>query len=190
MKRVLTTAMLPLLVCPLVLAGGGPSAAADGDSGCVEPVAKRTYNRFHLGYRLDVDLTDCEWWDGSPVRLEASLDRFDVAEGHGAASFVLCSALPADPDSDEAADGAPVVERTAKPSGVCGVEVTLDHPPTEAARYRGEISFPWEGAVRTVGFTALCGPAGTCVDLPVEPTEFLGPAADLYDAIAGEGDAG
>lgn len=187
MKRIVTTVVVPLLVPALVLAGAATSAAADTPSGCVEPVAKRTYNHYHLGYRLDIDLTDCDWWDGSPVRLEASLDRFDVAEGHGAGSLVLCSALMA--HHDDAAGAAPA-EPTPKASGVCGVEVTMDHPPMEAARYRGEISFPWQGGVRTVGFTALCGPGGGCVDLPVEPTEFLGPAADLYDALTGDANVG
>jgi hypothetical protein len=52
--------------------------------------------------------------------------------------------------------------------GRCEVAVGLDHPPLEAARYRGEIRYPWQGETRTATFEALCVSAGLlagCRDL-------------------------
>jgi len=43
----------------------------------------------------------------------------------------------------------------------------------------------WDGGQRTVGFSALCGPAADCIDLPADPTPALGAASDLYDQIGG-----
>lgn len=217
MKRTVVTALLPLLVTPLVIAGGATSAnAADESGGCALPTAERSYTHDQLVYRLALDLTDCNWWDGSPVQLDAGLDRFDPTGGHGSGSFIMCSALgrvigengagqapsdtegaaapgPANGDPAPPSDQAPPAERSpagrAVRSGACAIEISIDHPSVEAAQYKGEITFPWQGDRRTVSFNALCGPAAGCVDLPVDPTGPLGTAADLYDGIAG-GDNG
>ena len=203
MKRTLIAALVPLLAAPVVIASGVTTAgAADSTGACALPTAERSYTHDQLVYRLALDLTGCGWWDGSPVRLDANLDRFDATESHGAGSFVMCSSLDAVPGQEgpdaapsgaaaaTGSDNGPNPAPPALRSGACAVEISVDHPATEAARYKGDITFPWEDGTRTVSFNALCGPAAGCVDLPVDPTAVFAPAADLYDAISGDSHAG
>jgi hypothetical protein len=158
------------------------------------PLPQRTYDDQRLQYHLAIDLTNCGWWDRSPIQLEAMVDRLDPAEGHGAASFVVCvteraesSAGTADAGGEQAGGEAANGDHATPNSAACNVEVTVDHPSVEAAHYHGEISFPWEGGRRTVAFNALCGPGAGCVDLPVDPTSLLGPVGNLG---GGDGDVG
>jgi hypothetical protein len=207
MKRILVTALLLLIATPLVVAAGATTAGAEGNAGCAVPVPVRSYTHDQLTYRLAVDLTDCDWWDNTPVQLDASLERIDPAGGHGAGSFTLCGAGPVDADGEDGADDttsgieapasadATSSEATAEEDdspalrpGACAVEVSLDHPSLDAAHYEGAISFPWQGGRRTVSFNAICEATTGCVDLPVDPTTVLNPAADLYEAIGGGDD--
>jgi hypothetical protein len=219
MKRTLITALLPLAATSLIVAGGASPSGADDAStnvGCALPTAERSYTRDMLSYRLAVDVTDCDWWDGTPVQLEAGIERVDPTEGHGVSSFVLCgvgrvlSETPASDsegaDSNESssrslADDEPATgEAKALPkaeepapirSGACAVEVSIEHPSPEVAHYTGEITFPWQGERRTVSFNALCGGnAAGCVDLPVDPMTTLAPIGDAIAGIGGDGNVG
>jgi hypothetical protein len=166
----------------------GPSAFADETSqradsqavgsGCSQPVPQRSYTDDQLVYSLAVDLTNCAWWDRSPIQLEADLDRTDGTEGHGAGSGTLCGvAFAIRPDNGEQ----PPTETATPKSGICEVQVALEHPPVEAAYYRGEVSFPWDGGRRTLSFTAVCGPPPGCLDLPVDAMPALAPVGDMID---------
>lgn len=168
---------VPLLFPPPTLA-----APTTGDD-CNEPVPERTYTDDQLVYRLAVDLTRCDWWDGSPIQLEADLERLDGSGGHGAWSGTLCGAVSAiGPDNGEES----TTEVTASPrSGICEVQVDIEHPPVEAAYYRGEVSFPWDGGRRSLSFAALCGQATGCLDLPVDAMPTLAPIGEM---IVGDGD--
>ena len=74
--------------------------------GCNERVPERTYTDNQLVYRLAVDLTQCDWWDGSLTQLEADLERLEGSGGHGAWSGTLCGAVSAiRPDNGEVVDG-------------------------------------------------------------------------------------
>ena len=145
-----------------------------------QPVPQRSYTQGHLAYGVAVDLTNCDWWDRSPIQLEASLERIDGTQGHGAWSGTVCGvAFAIRPDDGQES----ATETAATPtSGICEVQVALEHPPVEAAHYRGEISFPWEGGRRTLSFTAVCGPPAGCVDVPVDVRPVLAPAGELIDA--------
>jgi hypothetical protein len=172
-KLLLLAAAVPLLI--------GPSARADdntpqperepGSAACTQPVPERRYTDDTLVYLLSVDLTDCDWWDGSRIQLEAGLERVDGTEGQGASSGALCGVdFAVRPDSGDGSS----TPATARPkSGTCDVQVAIDHPAVEAAYYRGEVSFPWAGGRRTLSFTALCGQATGCVDVPVDPMPTL-----------------
>jgi hypothetical protein len=197
MKRTLATALLPLVATSLLVAGSATNGGADENGSCALPTAERSYTRDQLVYRLAVDVTDCDWWDGSPVQLDGSIERVDPTGDHNTGSNILCGtavALP-DPGDTETDEHMPADSATAEPnpkartsstgmrSGACAVEVSIDHPSPELAHYRGEITFPWEGDRRTVSFTALCGGnAGGCIDLPVPlaPDELF--AQDHRDA--------
>jgi hypothetical protein len=150
---------------------------------CTQPVPERRYTEETLIYLVSVDLTACDWWDGSPIQLEAGLERVDGTEGHGAWSGALCGAdFAVRPD---AGDGSSTPATARSKSGACDVQVAIDHPAVEAAYYRGEVSFPWDGGRRTVSFTALCGQPAGCVDVPVDPTPTL---AHIGGMVAGGGD--
>jgi hypothetical protein len=56
--------------------------------------------------------------------------------------------------------------------------VAIEHPPAEAAYYRGEVTFPWEGRQRTMSFTALCGQPAGCLDLPADVMPTLSSVGD------------
>jgi hypothetical protein len=216
MRQPLLTALLPLVVTSLVVAGGATtSGAADAttNGSCALPRAERSYTRDMLSYRLAVDLTDCDWWDATPVRLEAGIERVDPTQGKGASSFVLCgvgrvlsedtppsdsegaafsSASGSSEPDEKAAGEAKNLPKAQEPtpirSGACAVEVSIEHPSPEVAHYTGEITFPWQGARRTVSFNALCGGnAASCVDLPVDPTTTLAPLGDAIAALGGDG---
>ena len=180
-KLVSLVVAFPLFFGPSAFAnetkGGAESQAVS--SGCAQPVPQRSYTSGELVYRVAVDLTNCEWWDRSPIQLEAGLERIDGTEGHGAWSGTLCGvAFAFPPDNGEESP----TETAATPkSGICEVQVALEHPPVEAAYYRGEVSFPWEGGRRTLSFTAVCGPPAGCSDVPVDVMPALAPAGEMID---------
>ena len=149
-----------------VSAFGAPAASAATDhvvavAACAEPTPQRDYDANSLTYGLAMDVSGCDWWDGAPIELVADVGRLDGTGEQGAASFVLCGGLVLGERHDPEA-------MAAAGRGTCEVAVGLDHPPVEAARYRGTISYPWEGATRTVTFEAVCvsaGPLTGCHDL-------------------------
>jgi hypothetical protein len=172
-KLALLVAAVPLLFAPAARADDNtPQPKREPVStGCTQPVPERRYTDDTLIYLLSVDLTGCDWWDGSPIQLEAGLERVDGTEGDGAWSGALCGAVFAVPP--DTGDGSSTPPTARSKSGTCDVQVTIEHPAVEAAYYRGEVSFPWDGGRRTLTFTALCGQAAGCVDLPVDPMPTL-----------------
>lgn len=175
MKRKL--AALALTAIAIVGLPGSVLAAQTAGGGCNEPLPERTYTGEALVYRLVVDLTLCDWWDGSAIQLEVDLERLDGTGGHGAGSATICGVGPTlRPDHGEER----ATEKPAKPkSGVCEVQVAIEHPPVEVAYYRGEVSFPWDGGRRTLSFIAVCGQPAGCLDLPVDPMPTLAPIGDV-----------
>jgi hypothetical protein len=178
-KILVLAAAVPLLF--------GPSARADDNkpqpepqpvsTECTQPVPERRYTDDTLIYLLSVDLTDCDWWNGSPIQLEASLERVDGTEGHGAWSGALCGVdFTVRPDTG---DGSSTQATARSKSGTCDVQVAIDHPAVEAAYYRAEVSFPRDGGRRTLSFTALCGQPAGCVDVPVDPMPTLAHTGDM-----------
>jgi hypothetical protein len=152
-KILVLAAAVPLLF--------GPSARADDhkpqsepepvSTECTQPVPERRYTDDTLIYLLSVDLTDCDWWDGSPIQLDVTLARLD-AEGEEVANVVTLCGVGAAPEEAD-------LYRTTS----CESTVDLEHPGVEVARYRGEVTFPWQDGERTVGFTVLCAaPALQC----------------------------
>jgi hypothetical protein len=104
------------------------------------------------------------------------VDRFDPQGGSGANAFTMCGST---------LGGQPHTKRPG--SGSCDVAVGLDHPAVEAAVYHGQITFPWQGGDRTVGFNALCSPGAGCADLPVDAGSLLAPLGGVGD---GDGHVG
>ena len=200
MNRTLILAVLlttGLMVCASTVAAG----AAPEAGGCVEPVPQRSYESDRLVYSAAVDYTNCDWWPGDDILLEASLTRLDGQGEAGAAAFALCgkpmTEAPTEATEDESAGNEAAAMPSTDPdvesamrSGTCAVAADLEHPPTEAALYRGQVTYPWEGGNRTVTFAALCGPGGGCVDLPADPSPALAVGSDLYEQlVGGEDDA-
>jgi hypothetical protein len=84
---------LTLLTAALLGLPASPSLAAEEQVDCQEPIAVGDYDGAHMSYALAVDYSTCSWWDGSPIRLEATLARLD-AEGEEVADVVtLCGAM-------------------------------------------------------------------------------------------------
>jgi hypothetical protein len=198
MKRTLATTVLVITTTTLTFAAGVKAADAETTGGCAEPVPVRSYTADKMTYRLDIDLTDCAWWDRRTIELGAALDRVSAtADGGGAGSLTWCAVTAfthetADmSDEGEARFGAADADGSiAMGPGWCAIQVSIDHPPLDTAHYKGAITFPWEDGPRTVSFNAVCSGATGCVDLPADPTPLFAPAAELYDAISGEGDRG
>jgi hypothetical protein len=173
MKRLLVA--LGLIAAATIGMPSVSGAAESSGAGCREPEPERTYEDHQLVYRLAVDLTDCEWWDGSPIQLEADLERLTGLEGHGAWSGTVCGV-----GSDiRSRSYERRTKRAAPRVGVCEIQVTMEHPPFETAYYRGEVTFPGTGGQRTASFTALCGQPAGCLDLPADPMPTLAPIGDL-----------
>jgi hypothetical protein len=210
MKRTLAAALLSLTTATLTVTAGTTAAGADTPRGCVEPVPVRSYTHDQLTYRLALDLTDCDWWDRKPIQLDAALARISATgDGGGAGGLAWCGVVALTPETEDMSDeGTPEVDgapgagtsgeetatepddSTAMRPGACAIEVSIDHPPLDTAHYKGHIAFPWQDGRRAVSFNAVCQAATGCVDLPADPTTALAPAADLYDAIAGDDRAG
>lgn len=199
MKRIFASSLLAVTTTTLTFAAVPDAVgAAEPAGGCAEPVPVRSYNQDHLSYRLELDLTDCAWWDRRAIRLDAALQRVSAAgDGGGAGTLALCGVVTYTPESGDMSDDGDVPFEAAQADdipqmrpGWCWVEVSIDHPPLDTAHYKGTITFPWQGGPRAVSFNAICQASTGCVDLPVDPTTVLAPAADLYDAISGDGRAG
>ena len=173
-RRLVTLALITATVAGIPSPG---FAAKTSGRGCTEPVPERIYSADQLVYRLSVDLSQCDWWDGSPIQLDADLERLDGTGGHGAWSGTVCGIdLPIGTDTGEG----PAAEKAfGSKSGVCEIQVAIEHPPVEATYYRGEAAFPWHGARRMLSFVALCGLPGGCTDLPIDPMPSLAPIGEL-----------
>lgn len=124
-----------------------------GTPACRQPQATRSYSESSLTYRIKVDFTGCQWWDGSPREVVAVLSRYDGVRPKVTVSVVPCSA-----DDGLGAD-----------TGSCEAAVTLSHPQVEAARYAGDISYPWVDGDRVASFEAICESSvrvSHCQDVP------------------------
>lgn len=141
---------LALLTATLLGLPASPALAAEQPVDCQEPIPVGSYDDAHMTYGVTVDFSECSWWDGSPIQLDATLSRLD-AEGEEVANVVTrCGALAFGDVSREELS-------------TCEVDVELEHPPVEVARYRGEVTFPWRDGPRTIGFTAYCvSPGARC----------------------------
>ena len=174
MKRMLVAIGL-ITAAPI----GMPSvsiAAQSSGTACREPEPERSYADHQLVYRLAVDLTDCDWWDGSPIQLEADLERLTGLEGHGAWSGTICGVGS---DLRSRNNERRTKQATTPRSGVCEIQVAMEHPAIETAYYRGEVTFPGTAGQRTLSFTALCGQPAGCLDLPADPMPTLAPIGNL-----------
>jgi hypothetical protein len=144
---------LALLTAALLGLPASPSLAAQQPVDCQEPIPVGNYDGSHMSYELAVDYSTCGWWKDSAIRLDATLARLD-AEGETVADVVtLCGVGPGLDYGEPRAD--------AHEDASCEVDVELEHPPVEVARYRGEVTFPWRDGPRTVGFTVYCASPGS-----------------------------
>jgi hypothetical protein len=111
------------------------------------------YGPDDMSYFVEIDLSGCDWWDGSPIRLDVTLARLG-AEGEEVADVVTHCGVGELPDDTHQ-------YRTTS----CETRLDLEHPGVELARYRGEVTYPWRDGDRTTGFTVFCtSPALQCED--------------------------
>lgn len=140
--------------------GAAESYSESSAPPCQQPVPARGYEGQVMTYGLEIDLIGCDWWDGGPIRLAASLSRLDGTGEYGTTSIALCGArIIADDGTDEP---------PARPAPTCAITAALEHPPAKIAFYKGEVTYPWRDGDVTVKFQALCGGIGTaakCQDL-------------------------
>ncbi|MGH9034250.1 MAG: hypothetical protein ACRD0O_00670 [Acidimicrobiia bacterium] len=61
----------------------------------------------------------------------------------------LSGAEPAPPGAEPAAEPEPI--------NICDIEIVMEHPSTELARYRGEITYPGPNGNESQRFAAWCG---------------------------------
>jgi hypothetical protein len=150
---------LALLTIALLGLPASPAMAA-GQHDCQVPVPTGNYDSSHMSYALAVDYSECSWWKGRAIRLDAELARLDVEGETTVGTITLCGVRP-EPIAEEPGGSA-----SDSWDATCEVGVGLEHPPAEVARYHGEITFPWRDATRTVEFTLLCAsPGSLCRDV-------------------------
>ncbi len=147
-----------------VTAFAGPAWATEEVSAvpeCAEPVAVMDYDAGALTYSMQVDLTGCDWWTGGDINLTGSLDRTFAGQTEGVAVGSGCASASAEPVGGTAPDSDPIRE--------CDIEIVLEHPSTELARYAGEITYPGPNGNESQRFRAWCGTvAGLSGCLPEE----------------------
>ena len=157
----------PRRIHPGVLGGRAPEcglpagtparAEAPSAGGCMFPGTARSYEDTQLTYGVDLDVTDCPWWRGTPITLDATVVRIEGEESTTADRMALCGDAVTDsgqPGTDQPRPGA------------CAVSVSVDHPAGETAEYRGKATFPWEDGDHTYTFDVLCRPTTGCLDVP------------------------
>jgi hypothetical protein len=169
MRRALIAAMLTTLAALCLPSPAGafdrppgdddiPDAeAAPHDVPCFTPVPTFTYDDVGLVYGVEVDYAGCEWWEGGPIELSASLERFNGLDDEGVGTGVICG-VPAyvdDPATDDDTDALDDGKFEAAGRS-CSVSVGMEHPPVEVGRYRGELSWPWKDGTVTASFEAVC----------------------------------
>jgi hypothetical protein len=111
------------------------------------------YGPDDMSYFIEIDLSGCDWWDGSPIQLDVTLARLG-AEGEEVADVVtLCGV------------GARAEDAHRYRTTSCETRVDLEHPGVELARYRGEVTYLWRDGEQSTGFTVFCtAPALQCHD--------------------------
>jgi hypothetical protein len=143
---------LALLTIALLGLPASPAMAA-GQHDCQVPVPTGNYDSSHMSYALAVDYSECSWWKGRAIRLDAELARLD-AEGETVADAVTLCGVGPGLDYAESPEPRP----DSRGNATCEVGIELEH--------HGEITFPWRGATRTVEFTMLCAsPGSLCRDV-------------------------
>lgn len=157
MRPIARLAVATLLAVPATAA---PALAAEVSPApqCAEPVAVMDYDGDAMAYSMQIDLSGCDWWTGRSIELIGSLDRSAVAgPSEGVAEGSGCSLAGGDPAGEP------------EPIDSCDIEIVLEHPSTELARYQGEITYPGQNGEETQRFAAWCGTvAGLSGCLPEE----------------------
>ena len=141
------------------------ASASPGESPCLEPVPAFAYDEEVLAYGIEVDLAGCDWWDGTEIELSVDIERFTGLEDEGTNVAVLCSGRAITYPEDGEPIETPVADS-------CGVIAEMEHPSAEVARYRGEVTYPWDSGTVTAGFEAVCVATplgGHCQQIPVTP---------------------
>jgi hypothetical protein len=148
------------VVLIIVIAFAGPAmtgtAGAFEEQACREPITARTYTSDSMLLRLELDLHDCDWWDGSPLELIGVVTRDDGEREDFAFSLQACSAIA----NEGWEDGS--VPRFDKVG--CTIEVQMDHPTVEVAHYMGGVSYIWDDGPQVWSFDT------TCVSSPLQPS--------------------
>ena len=162
MRPIARLAVATLLAVP---ASAAPALAAEVPPAphCAEPVAVMDYDADALTYSMEIDLSGCDWWTGNSIELSGTVERSfaGLSEGVGVGSG--CAEAGAEPAGESEPADAP------EPIHTCDIEIVLEHPSTELARYQGEITHPGPNGEETQRFAAWCGTvAGVSGCLPEE----------------------
>jgi hypothetical protein len=155
MKKLVLALLTITLLAPTSPALASENEGESSAQACTDPYNVWGYSTEEMSYEVEIDRSGCEWWDGSPIRLDVTLARLD-AEGETIADVVtLCGVGPR----------LDYGEPRAREHATCETAVSLEHPGVELARYRGEVTYPGPDGDQTTGFTAFCtSPALTCQD--------------------------
>lgn len=157
-----TTLAALMIPSPASAAEAEVPSGTPGESPCLEPVPTFAYDESVLAYGIEVDLAGCDWWDGTEIELSVDIERFTGLEDEGTNVAVLCGGMVITYPEDGGPVETPVADS-------CGVIAEMEHPSVEVARYRGQVTYPWEGGTVTAGFDAVCVGtplSGHCQQIP------------------------
>jgi hypothetical protein len=153
MKRLVLALLTVTLLAPVSPALAAGEAGESSAQACNGLHHEWGYGPDDMSYFVEIDLSGCDWWDGSPIQLDVTLARLG-AEGEEVSDVVIHCGVGALPDDTHQ-------YRTTS----CETRVDLEHPGVELARYRGEVTYPGPDGDQTTGFTVFCtSPALTCQD--------------------------
>lgn len=123
-------------------AGAHVDGSDEAPDSCPAPEVVHDYDTEQFAVAATLVATGCPQREQRQFPLWVSVTRYDDTSAHGATRGVLCGTFPSsDPDG---------------PQHSCDVGLALDHPPTEAASYTVEVTYPGADGDEVLAYDSFC----------------------------------
>lgn len=148
----LVAATTALTVVPISSAVADPAPHGEPESNCPAPEVATDYGTSQFAVLATLTASGCPARENRWFPLTVFVSREDGSSGEGHGRMTMCG--PFRSAADRGAGEAPATYG-------CDVDMTVDHPPVETARYDVEVTYPGTGGDETLNIAFTCVSAGS-----------------------------
>ena len=160
----LVAALAALAAIPSRALADPPADGGQASDPCPPPELTHNYDTTTLTVHATLLASGCPAREHRHFTLSAFISREDQASGEGHDRVVGCGPFRS---ASDMGPGEPPHTYS------CDVDLVMDHPSTEAAQYRVEVTYPGADGEETMAFESFCesNADGTSCDEPYRPAE-------------------